>query len=64
MKIVVHKIKLVKGQEIEIIMEGSGNPADDHSIIGVKINDRDGKFLQGLGRTDGKPDIIEARWEA
>jgi len=35
-----------------VFFKGSGNPADDHEIVGVAFYDIDGELILGVGRIE------------
>ena len=41
-----YEIKLVSCKSIRVILEGSGDPAELHDIVGIHFLDRDGQVLQ------------------
>jgi|WetSurMetagenome_2_1015567.scaffolds.fasta_scaffold2245881_1 hypothetical protein len=59
--IIVEKLGNVKN--LEIIYSGSGNPAEQHTVIGIKYQSADGQ-CRGIQFTDAEisgitPDVIE-----
>lgn len=58
MKTVSEKVSIEKAKDVEIMMEGSGDPKDDHVIVGVRFLDKNGKCLFGFGGISKKADIF------
>jgi len=59
MKLVEQHISTKDIDKITILQQGSGEPEDDHEIVGIKLY-RDGVVVQAIGkRLTDKPDIIE-----
>ena len=50
------------GEEIDVYVyfKGSGNPAENHEIIGVEI-EAGGSLLKGIGDCP-EPDVVETLW--
>ena len=58
--IVREQFKMLADRFIEIDYSGSGNPAEEHDIVGITIRDRDGNKLMTIGKVD-IPDKTEYR---
>ena len=41
--------EIIKAKKIQVIMEGDGNPANDHQIKGLIFLDGEGKFISSMG---------------
>ena len=46
---VAEKHELSKAKYVEIIYQGSGNPAETHELVGVKFLDENGCYFVGIG---------------
>ena len=44
---------------VDIILEGSGNPAEEHDIVGVTFKNSKGDFLQGCGEIDEEVGVVK-----
>ena len=59
MKLVEQRIRTDRVDKIAILFEGSGNPEDEHVMVGVKLYHGE-VVVQAIGkRLIDKPDIIE-----
>ena len=57
--IVREQIQALSVRFIDIDYEGSGDPAEEHSIIGITFRDKDGNILRSIGEITDMPDKSE-----